>query len=145
MPPFDTMLKNYRKVTGTNPAANNQIDQVISSDLSELWVVKLTLVTSATAATRTVTVQIQDPDNEVLWQRVSPATQTASQTRYYQFFRELVSEDSAFDGAGYIKLRLPNLPLKSGFRIVTSVANWQTTDDWGAPIFYVAEYAKSSF
>jgi len=126
---------------GTDPAANVEISQAVSAltaptgqDLVvDLWAVKATLVTDATVATRTVTFTIDDGAGNVLFTKVSPATQAASLTRVYYFYRDLVTEDASFDAGGNIKLRLPPIPLKPAWRFITSTANRQSTDNWGAP------------
>ena len=128
-------------MTGTDPAANVEVNQVVAENLADLWFFKVTLVTDATVATRTVTFQIQDGSGNVLFSRVSPATQAASLTRNYFFYRDLAVEDGAFDGSGNIKLRLPPMPLKTGYKVVTSTANRQSGDNFGAPLYLTAEYA----
>ncbi len=140
---FDNIDAIYRVFSGTDPAANVEIAQEVATRAggSVLWVAKITLVTDATVATRTVTFKVDDGTN-VLWQRISPATQAASLTRVYYLYQDLVVEDAAFDGNGEIKLRIPLAVarFRPGWRLVTSTANRQATDNFGAPLLAVNDY-----
>jgi hypothetical protein len=131
---------NLNLRTGTDPAANVEIAETLTSlDTCRLQFFKVTLVTDANVATRTVTFSIQDSAGNTLFTRVSPATQAASLTRNYYFYADLVTEDSSFSGTD-IKLCIPSNRWPRGAKLVTSCANRQATDNYGAPALFVEEF-----
>lgn len=129
-------------LTGTNPAANAELSQTVPA--GEVWkvqAIRFTLVTSATVATRTVNLTIDDGTNQV-WRSIAPATQTASLTRQYLWMAGITS-DAGFDANNDIKLALPvNFPMAAGWRIRTQTTNLSSGDDFGAPLIHyvVARY-----
>ncbi len=128
------------RLGGTDPAAGVEIGETLTSlDQCSLEMFKVTLVTDGNVATRTVTFQIQAADGTVLFTRVSPATQAASLTRNYFFYKDLVAEDAAFDGAGNLKLRIPGSKWPRGAKLVTATTNKQAGDNYATPLFFIEE------
>jgi hypothetical protein len=129
-------MARLETITGSDPAAGAEVAYTVPAAVTlKLIAVRFSLVTSATAATRTVQLIIDD-GTDVLWRRISPATQTASLTRQYLFLADLTVEDSAFDANGDVKLFLPSLPIDSGWRIRTLTSNIQSGDNFGAPMIH---------
>ncbi len=124
--------------TGTNPAAGSEISETMTQTEKNLYAVRFRLVTSATVATRTVNVIIDDGTN-ILWQKVAGATQTASLTRDYLFVAPPYTDGAAFDANGLLVMTLPNIPLLPGFRFRTTTTNIQAGDDFAAPLLFVQE------
>ncbi len=128
------------RLGGTDPAAGVEIGETLTSlDQSYLEMFKVTLVTDANVATRTVRFMIQASDGTVLWSRISPATQAASLTRNYCFFANLVTDDSAFDANGFINLRVPPVKWPRGAKLVTATTNKQAGDNYATPLFFIEE------
>lgn len=122
--------------TGTDQAAGTEVTETVpTGEVWKLLAVRFQLVSSGTAATRTVTLNIDDGSN-IVWRRTSPGTQTASLTRNYLYLADLVGEDAAFDGNGDIKLFLPSTPLLPGWRVRTITTNIQAGDNFGAPLLH---------
>jgi hypothetical protein len=125
-------------VTGNNPVAGAEVAHTLTEDLNKLIAVRFTLVTSAVAANRTVTI-IVDDGTSVLWRKTSPAVQTASLTRSYVFLRD-ITDAGGFDGNGDMYLALPaDLPLAAASRVRTSTALIDVGDNYGAPLLHLAQ------
>jgi hypothetical protein len=124
--------------TGTDQAAGSEISETITALTKGLYAVRFRLVTSATVATRTVSLVIDDGTN-ILWQKVAGATQAASLTRDYVFTRG-VTDGVAFDANNQIVMSLPNdFPILPNFRIRTITTNIQAGDNFAAPLLLVNE------
>lgn len=128
-----------RSITGTDQAANTEISETVPVNVA--WLVHsftYTLVTDATAATRSSNLQITDGTNIVM-QFHCQGTQTASDTKRYHWIRKGSREDASSDGT-----RLGDLPLDiilpAGFVIQTTTNNRQTGDNYGAPQILVEEF-----
>lgn len=129
--------------TGANPAAGSQVtDTVPVGEVWKLYGARLQLVTSATVATRTLTLSIDDGTN-VWWTKTVVPTQAAGLTRQYLFLGGLAADDAAFDAGGNGKFQLPSIVMPAGWRIVSSLASGQVGDDFAAPIYYVAVLNQS--
>jgi hypothetical protein len=129
-----------RSITGTDPAANTEINETVPTDARwRLHAVTAVLVTDGTAATRTARLQIDDGATVVL--SIQPATtQIASLTRTYTA------------GAYGVTLTTytpeimwplpPDLYLFQGWRIRTATDSRQVGDNWGAPQLLVEEWIE---
>jgi hypothetical protein len=124
-------------ITGTDPAAGAECSDTVPAGAR--WEVLswiATLVTSAVAGNRTVTLIIDDGAS-TLWTCDASAAQAASLTRNYNAYATGVAPD--LTGATF---RLPGpfpLDLPAGARIRTSTAGLDPGDNWGAPKIVVRE------
>jgi hypothetical protein len=119
--------------TGTDPAANVEITETLTTTFKQVYAVRFRLVTDANAANRTVNLIIDDGTN-ILWQKAAGAVQAASLTRDY-LFTTGVTDGAAFDANGLIVMALPPyFPMLPGFRIRTTTTNRQVGDNFGAPL-----------
>lgn len=127
-------------VIGTDPAANVQIAEAVPAN--ERWrvlAIHLQLVTDSTVADRTVTVIFKTADGDEITRDVSGTTQQASETMDYHL-AIWETKPSDVDGADAY-MTIPNdFWLGEGWTIETSVANWQTGDNWAAPTIIVESY-----
>ena len=124
--------------TGTDRAAGVEMSETPTATWKTLYAVRVRLVTSAAVATRTLTLVIDDGAN-ILWQKIAPATQTASLTRDYVFVLPPYTDAGAFDANNQIVLTLPAIPMLPGHRIRTLTTNLQAGDDFGAPLLLLNE------
>jgi len=117
--------------TSTNPAAGVELSLGVPSNA--LWRVRalnFTLVTDANAATRTVSVRMTT-SNGVIYEFISPVTQTASLTRNYRV--QPVGAGLVTSVATEIIIPMADeIWLDNGSTITTVTNNKQATDDFGA-------------
>ena len=127
-----------RSIAGTNPAVNVEITETVPTGAQwRLLGFIAQLVTDANVANRQVTL-ILDDGTTTLWSSLANATQAASLTRNYNYYPWYTLPAAAgTEIFGYIP---PNLLLPAGFRIRTSTASLQVTDNWGAPQLLVEEW-----
>lgn len=144
--PYDTLRAplegpgRIRSITGTNPAANTEITETVPAGaLWRLLGTRFQLVTDANVANRTATLIVDDGTNTI-WQADANATQAAGVTRNYNFFPWSTLPTAA--GTEIFGFVPPNMLLQAGFRIRTSTANIQVTDNYGAPILLVEEWLQ---
>lgn len=135
-------LEKYRAfprlVASTDPAANTEISYTVpAKQLIELTSVRFTLVTDANAATRRVTLTIDDGTN-VIYEVASQVTQAASLTYVYTF-AVLGPDRSSVAGTSVLQ-SLPPIVVQPGYRIKTSTASIQTTDNYGVAQIYGIRY-----
>lgn len=129
-----------RSITGTNPAANVEISEVVP--VGTRWRLiswQATLVADANVATRTAELIIDD-GTTVIVPAFPNVNQTAGQTMTYTagVFGSFGSVAGAFN-----LIALPeSLMLAAGFRIRTSTTNRQVGDDWTAPQMLVEEWIE---
>ena len=126
--------------TGANPAAGAEVSVTVpTGEIWRLLSVRLTLVTSATAATRRV-ILLADNGAATIWAAPAGNTQAASLTNNYSFTSGLsgnLSGTAEFAvGVG------EDLWLPSGYRIRTNTENIQTGDDYAAPVLHIIRYAQ---
>jgi hypothetical protein len=126
-----------RSVTGTDPAANTEIAETVPTGARwRLRSLRVTLVTDANAANREVSLLVDD-GTATLYAVPSGVNQAASLTRNYSFAAQAVRGAAATSGD--IIVPIPDLDLRAGYRIQTSTANRQATDNFGAPQLLVEE------
>ena len=125
-------------VTGTNPAANVEVSETMGAGLAQtLKSFRVTLVTDGTAATRQVHLLFNDNSANVLLDLVASGTQTASLTRNYNFMQW--PGGSPANSGTEIYTAIPrDFIFLPDWTITTVTDNRQLTDNYGAPIFYVA-------
>lgn len=130
-----------QSITGTDPAANAEVSETVPTNAR--WSVKaitVTLVADANAANRTVTLIIDDGTNEIA-RFVARTAQTATQTIKYHFGKyNILPTDTTTDI--YVYADLPK-ELMQGWRMRTSTANLQATDNYGAPQMHVEEWLEA--
>src|SRR3990170_4429385 len=109
-----------------DPAAGAEV--IITVPTAKRWrlvAIRFRLVTSATAASRQVTLIIDDGTN-VIWRKLVAATQTAGLTRNYLFTAyDGRADDTAFDANNEIKIYFPTAltaeaSLPAAYRMLTS-------------------------
>lgn len=129
-----------RSVTGTNPAAGNEISETVPTNARwKLLGIAFQLVTDATAVTRYVSLTFDD--GATVFTRVAPQyNHGASVTRNYSFSIGATPGPSWV--ADPIAAGLPDIPLFQGYRIKTSTVNLQAGDDFGAPQLFVEEWLE---
>lgn len=117
--------------SSSNPAAGVELS--ISVPSNALWrfrAANFTLVTDANAATRTVSVRMTT-GNGVIYEFISPVTQTASLTRNYRV--QPVGAGLATSVGTEIIIPVPDeIWLDNGSTITTVTNNKQAGDDFGA-------------
>lgn len=129
---------NLRSITGTTPAAGAEISETVP--LFARWGPKLfrfQLTTSATVATRGVTLLIDDGVN-VLFAIEAPSTQAASLVQQYNYGGIGARADKVF--GTNISIPLPQVVLPQNSRIRTLTTAIQTTDQYTAPQYEVEEF-----
>jgi hypothetical protein len=130
-----------RLVTGTNPAAGQEISETVPTNARwKLLGFRFYLGCDGTAATRTVVVLVDDGATAIL-DFLSATDQTASQNRYYYCFPMgflPAAKGSRID----IPLTLAPIMMEEGFRLVTATSNFQAGDNYGTPQLYVEEWIQ---
>lgn len=127
-----------RLVASTDPAANVEISYTVPArTLIELTSVRFALVTDANAATRRVTLTIDDGTN-VVAEIGSQVTQAASLT--YQYTFGLLGPDRSSVAGTSVLQGLPAIVVQPGWRIKTVTASIQTTDNYGPAQIYGITY-----
>lgn len=123
----------------SDPAANgSEISATVPA--GQIWFLqgaRVSLVTDANAANRTVAMTIDD-GTTVIQRFTSPSTQAASLTYGYTF-------TAGAANATVLNLEVvvgigTNLLLPPGYRIKTVTNNVQATDNYGAMTFYIVKY-----
>lgn len=127
-----------RVVTGTDPAANTEISETVPA--GKMWriiSINFTLVTDGTAANRRPRLFFDDGTTE--FYRVGSTQDHAASTTYV--YTAAAQGASQSNNGNTVMLPLPpDLILGPGFRIRTSTASAQSTDNYGAPAIYVEEW-----
>jgi len=128
-------------VTGTDPAANVEINEAVPSNaIWKIIGVKVALVADANVANRTVALIVNDGASNILV-LVTEAVQTAGQTRNYNWF-PLAPRETAFT-QGQIEIPIPdNLILPAGWKLVSETTNRQIGDNYGAPLLIIEEWIQ---
>lgn len=128
---------------GTDPAANTEITETVPDNRRWLLrLLKFTLVADANPANRTVTVQFKDASGNVITQVTAGTVQTASQTVNYHVAPWITKPSDVAGSDIYLDLPL-DFFLAEYWQIVTSTANRQATDNYGAPISVVEEFGEA--
>ena len=120
-----------------NPAANTEITVTVPAYAT--WRVMgatATLVTAVAAGNRLVTLIVDDGANELF--RVNAAVVQAPSLTYSYSFASAVS-DTVVPGN---VVKLPQLLVKSGWRIRTLTTNLAAADDWSAMRLLVEEWVQ---
>lgn len=118
---------------GADPAANTQaIVTVPAGETWELESVRLSLVTSAAAANRRVTLVIDDGVN-ILAEIVAGLDQIASLTIDYTYTADAGYETVA-TRSGVIQQGIPRMLLAAGYRIRTLTDAMDVGDNYSAPV-----------
>jgi hypothetical protein len=130
-------------VTTTDPAAGAAIAHTVPDNVRwRILAAVLRLVTDATAANRTVSVELQSATN-TLWRGDAAVVQTASLTRDYFFTPGLPVNPAAFDSGNGLAVRLPTYPMMiGGDTIAFTALNLQVGDNFGAAEILVEEWIE---
>jgi hypothetical protein len=132
-----------RVITGSTPAAGAEISETVPTgarqELISLWVV---LVASATVATRTPQLRLDDGTN-TLFQVPSVTQLVASQTAAAEFAQG-VPYATQVNALGAPSALPVNNRLLAGHRIRTSTVNIQVGDQYGAPQYVVREWLEGA-
>lgn len=145
MPIFtDRGVERYRVsprvVATSDPAANTEHSYTIpAGSMLELWAINFSLVTDANAATRRVTITIDD-GTTVFAKVASQITQAASLTYNYTFSVGGVDR-SAVAGTDALQPLPGPLLLRAGYRIKTVTTSIQATDNYGIAQIYGIKFA----
>lgn len=127
-----------RIIAGTNPAAGVEVSETVPTNARWRLVAFLaTLVTDATAATRTAQLLIDDGVTTFLL-ILPTTTQIASLTRQYN--GKAVGLDPQPIGTQLTWGLPPDIYIPAGGRIRTSTINLQAGDNWTAPQYMVEEW-----
>jgi len=132
-----------RVITGSTPAAGAEISETVPTgarwELKTLWVV---LVASATVATRTPQLRLDDGTTTLM--QVPSVTQlVASQTAAAEFAQGMpyAAQVNALGAPSGLPV---NNRLAAGHRIRTSTSNIQVGDQYGAPQYVVVEWLEGA-
>lgn len=118
---------------GADPAAGAEATVTVpAGETWELESFRVTLVTSAVAANRRVTLVIDDGTN-ILAEIVAGLDQIASQTITYSYTADAGYETTA-TRSGVIQQGIPRMLLAAGYRIRTITDNIDVGDNYGAPV-----------
>ena len=116
-----------------DPAAGVELTVTVpASTVWELQGFRAIFTTSATVATREVSLQLDDGTN-TFYKAVASGTQTASLARGYNFTDSGSSYQST--GGGNFMVGIGRPMIGAGYRLSTSVSNLQATDAWTACFF----------
>ncbi len=127
-------------VVGSDPAAGVEIAEAVPR--GELWRVlsiRAVLVTDGTAANRQVTFVFGD-GTTTFFVTGPNANQVASQTMGYNLCRVGVKGNLSSAGVEVHAPLPPGFRLLPGFTIATLTGNFQSGDNWSAPILGVRKY-----
>lgn len=133
-----------RSVLGTDPAANTEISETVPTNAKwKFKSFKFTLVTDGNAATRTVSIIIDDGTN-IMFQKAFGVTQAASLTRNYEVVAGDNPDDTAFDVNNIAHVYVPPgvMELFQTGRIRTTTTNIQAGDNYGAPRMRLNEWIE---
>jgi len=124
-------IGNFDSLAGADPAANaNAVLDVAANIFWRVHALKVTLVTSATAADRLVHFEIDDGD-AMVYEFIAPVVQAASTTVAYHCWPGANAVTAA--QGGKVLVALPHdLLLPAATRITVYEDNEQTGDDFGA-------------
>jgi len=132
-----------RVVTGTNPAANGEVNETLGTGVYwELVAVKLTLVQGLTQTPQPILTL--DDGATVFWETLgSSAAQAASTTCVYTFAagQDLTGQVGSGANVHSNAPLPPGILLGPGYRIRTSTLGIGANSDYAAPVLYVVEYA----
>jgi hypothetical protein len=130
---------NLRSITGADPAAGAEVSETVIANVTwRLISVHTRLVSSATVATRMVTLVIDD-GVEPLIRIPGPVSQVANESwRYTWAALGQVASDTP--SGVVMSLLPPDLYLTSGYRIRTVTSSLQAGDNFDAPQLLVEEW-----
>ena len=129
-----------RSITGTNPAAGNEILETVPTNARwRLHAMNFTLTTSATVANREPVLQIDDGVTAYV-AIPSGNNQTASQVFKYTYARNAQRVLGATALA--IVLPYPQIDMMGGHRFGTLTTGLQAGDDYSAPQYLVEEWIE---
>ena len=140
-PGLPSSLAVWKRVAGTNPAANTELtDTVPTGKFWALFSVSVSLVQGATQTPQPILI-IDDGANTIFESLGSSAAQAASTTCQYTWAGLLPLSGQLGSGAGIHSTAplLYPLLLQPGWRIRTSTLGIGANSDYGAPSYYVAE------
>jgi len=130
-----------RRVTGTDPAAGNEISETVPTNARwRLLAMRIRLATTLPAATRRVHL-ILDDGVHIFAKIKCYQTQAENVTRSYTFISGLGYEDTSAVGEAMATLPVVIL-LDQGYRIRTATDNLGADDDYSAPILLVEEWLE---
>lgn len=126
------------RVTGTNPAAGAEIQEIVTGVRRKLHSIKFTLVTSAAVANRRVTLTFTWVGG-VFFRVHSGVTQTAGQTVEYTF-----APGMPFSNAdGIATVPIPNEMFLQATAVINTVTlGLQAGDDFSAPVMQVEDWLE---
>lgn len=129
--------------TGTNPAANTEIAEVIPTNaIRVLDSFKVTLDTDGNAADRLIKMVIGD-GTDPLYTLAAGDVVTANEVMTVIWVRDYNKAETAFDGANEIRMPLPEMDLlPQAYTIDTVTDNLQAGDDFTAPIMKFKEWLQ---
>lgn len=138
--PADSGRGTFKIYTCTDPAANTEVTCTVPT--GKIWRIvsmRVVLVTDANVANRLPSITVDD-GTTVFYQTTSSSVQAASLTWNYNF--------DAVENSPAVNSTTSHLPvpfrmlLGPGYRIKTSTSAIQATDNYGAPVLLVEEWAK---
>ncbi len=136
-PTINNLHGRIRSITGTDPAAQTEILEVVPDRRRwRLFGLNFELITDATVITRSVILTIDDGISDLLAYQFT-TTQIASLTRSYNLWSYSAPEVLTGDR---IYAPFPPLILPAGFRLRTATASFQAGDNYSAPQLLVEEW-----
>ena len=129
-----------RSIAGTDPAVNTEVSEAVPTGAEwEILTVRAQLVASATAANRNIGWLRTDGTNSFV-EFVNAVNQTASQTRNYNFGREIPTSTIAYDSNElWIQMIDDRFGMDTAYIFTTRTVSRQQSDNWGAPRLWVKE------
>lgn len=132
---------NHKVITGADPAAGVEISETVPAGKSwRLMSCQAVLVASATAASRMPALVFDNGTTEFIRSGFQGGAQVANETQRYAWARGYAHHRTDLGDPDLAMSPLPDIVLGPGFRVRTVTLAIQAGDDWGAPVFYVAEY-----
>lgn len=126
-----------RSVTGTDPAANVEISEVVPTNARwRLLAVVATLVTDANVANRDPALTLDDGATVI---GRYPAGQNIAASLTTRVVWAAAGSRFTIAGDRTIVVPIPDVWLADGFRLKTVTTLLQATDNWGAPQLFIEE------
>ena len=139
--PLPNSRVTYKRVTGTNPAANVELGDAVPAN--KIWILLSYFVALVQGITQTPQPILQFDDGvNVFWESIgSTAAQAASTTCAYTWAHCYTAPTAQFSAGATVRSFAPlsQIPLLAGYHIKSSTLGLGANSDYGAPLLYVAE------